>query len=96
MESDRRIRRTLNVFTWPDRFKRRNTQRYKAEDVPLHLGQLSRVAAFLETRAARLQPPQFNYVALKRFLDQGHEQFRTNDKHTDQVALIDERSDDTG
>ena len=35
-------------------------------------------------------------MALKRFLDQGDEQFRTNNKHTAHVAFIDERSDDTG
>lgn len=89
------------IFTWDKKFEERNATAYPTEDSILQVepGQ-DQITAFLETRTPRLQPPQFNYVALRRFLEQGDEAgYKANSptaNYINPVAWIDDRRDNTG
>ena len=89
------------IFTWDKKFEERNATAYPAEDSILQIepGE-TQITAFLKTRIPRLQPPQFNYVALRTFLEKGDEAgYEVNSSlanYINPVAWIDDRRDDTG
>jgi len=89
------------LFTWDPKFTKREEDLHKAEDnrVEPDPGQ-SDLEAFLTTQSHRLQPRQFSYDALRKFLElassehlHGSRQLSEDDQR--KLVFLDERRDTT-
>ncbi|KAL8723308.1 MAG: hypothetical protein Q9225_000360 [Loekoesia sp. 1 TL-2023] len=90
-----------HVFVWDKKFAVRQLKTHNHENNRLTPdGGETIVEAFLNQFSSRLDPPQYNYMALRRFLEKASEDdLRTNTTSTqyDQKnVLLDDRRDDTG
>ena len=87
------------VFVWDRKFETR--QRHDHEGLKLTPeSQESIVTKFIKQFGSRLDPPQYNYAALRDFLDQASEDDlqdgSINPQHDVLSILLDDRRDDTG
>ena len=89
------------VFLWDRKFAERQRRAYRAEDsklVPTD-GQ-TMVDAFLGIQNSRLDPPQFSYNALRKFLESADEvpwdNISAPSPQDAPLTLLDDRRDDTG
>ena len=93
-------RKIHRVFEWDKKFVQRERRAYPAEDKKLtpDVNQ-SIVDAFLNQLSSRLDPPQFSYTALRRFLETADDRDLTSSPSTRYevpLVLLDDRKDVTG
>ena len=89
------------MFVWDRKFAERRRRAYQFEDKKLALEQgQTVVTAFLQEQSSRLDPPQFNYTALRDFLGAAGNVVWSSipslPQHNAPLALLDDRRDDTG
>lgn len=95
-------RRSRNrVFVWNRNFAQRQRLTYRAEDNKLTPEPHQTVVeAFLRELRSRLDPPQYNYAILRKFLEQADFndliQQTPSSRYTAPLVLLDDRCDDTG
>ena len=88
------------MFIWDRKFTERQRRAYQFEDKNLasDRGQTI-IGAFLQEQSSRLDPPQFNYTALGKFLGAAGsvswQNIPSSLQHNVPLALLDDRRDDT-
>ena len=95
------IRGSHRVFEWGKRFVQRDRRAYPAEDTKLTPApDQSLTDAFFEELGSRLDPPQFNYTNLRRFLANADEEDlrspTSSSRYDLPLVLLDDRRDVTG
>lgn len=93
--------RIHRVFEWDKRFVQRERRAYAAEDRKLTpKANQTIVDAFFEELGSRLDPPQYSYTTLRRFLEKADEQDLTSSTSSTRydvpLVLLDDRRDATG
>ena len=88
-------------FVWDKRFAERQENTYNAERVTLIPGNDgSMISACINGFPSRLDPPQYNYSALRDFLDQASENdlrtAPTPSQYARNIIVLDDRRDNTG
>ena len=94
-------RERRRVFAWDPKFRRRARRTYPAEDRKLTPeANQTIVDAFFTQWTSRLDPPQYSYTALRRFLGQADEKDLQKPNATgpgsQELVLLDDRCDNTG
>lgn len=94
-------REKRRVFAWDPKFRRRTRRAYPAEDNKLTPeAHQTIVDAFFAELTSRLDPPQYSYTPLRRFLGQADEKDLQNPSATipgsQELVLLDDRRDNTG
>ena len=89
------------VFVWNRKFAQRQRLAYRAEDNKLTPEpHQTIVEAFLRELGSRLDPPQYNYATLRKFLEQADPndliQQTPSSRYSAPLVLFDDRRDDTG
>ena len=89
------------VFVWDRKFAQRQRLTYRAEDNKITPeAHQTIVEAFFKQLGSRLDPPQYKYVALRRFLEQANPDDLVAQslpsRHSMPLVLLDDRRDDTG
>ena len=89
------------VFIWNRKFAQRQRLTYRAEDNKLtHEPHQTIVEAFFRELGSRLDPPQYNYATLRKFLEQADPkdliQQPLSSRYNAPLVLLDDRRDDTG
>ena len=89
------------VFVWDRKFAQRQRLTYRAEDNKITPeAHQTIIEAFFKQRGSRLDPPQYRYVALRRFLEQANFDDLVAQpmpsRHSTPLVLLDDRRDDTG
>lgn len=95
--------RTLRnrVFVWDQKFARRQRLTYRAEDNKITPeAHQTIIEAFFKQLGSRLDPPEYKYVALRKFLEQANPDDLVAQplplRHSTPLVLLDDRRDDTG
>ncbi|KAI4186791.1 MAG: hypothetical protein L6R41_003246 [Letrouitia leprolyta] len=89
------------VFVWDKKFAVRQLNAHNHENNRItHDDGETIIDAFLNQFSSRLDPPQYNYVALRRFLEEASqddlETTSTVAQYDQRNILLDDRRDDTG
>ena len=88
------------VFVWDRKFAQRQRLTYRAEDNKIAPEAHQTIEAFFKELGSRLDPPQYKYVALWRFLEQADPDDllapNTPSRYSTPLVLLDDRRDDTG
>lgn len=89
------------VFVWDRKFAQRQRLTYRAEDTRLAPeAHQTVIEAFFKELGSRLDPPQYKYVALRRFLEQADPDDLVGPTAPSRcsmpLVLLDDRRDDTG
>ena len=94
-------RENRRVFAWIWKFGQRERRAYPAEDEKLTpKPHQTTVDAFFEEYTSRLDPPQYSYTSLRKFLEQADENDlqkpSATTTYTQDLVLLDDRRDNTG
>ena len=89
------------MFVWDRKFAQRQRLIYRAEDKKLTPEpHQTIVEAFFRELGSRLDPPQYNYATLRKFLEQADPndliQQTPSPRYNAPLVLLDDRRDDTG
>ena len=89
------------VFVWSRKFAQRQRLTYPAEDKNLTPEpHQTIVEAFFRELGSRLDPPQYKYATLRKFLEQADSkdlvQRAPSSRYSAPLVLLDDRRDDTG
>ena len=89
------------MFIWDRKFTERQRRAYQFEDKKLAPKQgQTIISAFLEEQSSRLDPPQYNWTALRSFLEAAGNvtwsDVPSSPSQNAPLALLDDRRDDTG
>ena len=98
MNSRRRLRN--HVFVWDRKFATRQEQAYRKEDIEIEREpHETALDAFFQVHKSRLDPPQYNYIALRKFLADARENDIVRPSpfygQQQQLALVNDRRDIT-
>lgn len=90
-----------HVFVWDKKFAVRQEDAHRHEKNRLTPdGEETIIKAFLNQFGSRLDPPQYTYTALQKFLEEADENDLKMDpiptRHNQTNILLDDRRDDTG
>lgn len=89
------------MFVWDKKYTIRQPHRYRLDNYRLTPeSHRTLITAFLEERTTELDLPQYSHTALSTFLKQANRAVIQSDPtlpgHTQKVAWLDHRSDDSG